>query len=334
MSNRSSKKNVLILRIVISFVLIITILSFIAGDYMIKFASRRSSNASNSISKSLTVFDDPEQQAFEEKVRATKRHLLEESALWSDKTPGETLTITSFDGLKLNALLHRNPEPSHLWMIGVHGFQNNMSSMFPFAKKYYEKGYNVLTPDLRGCGTSEGEQITMGILDKRDIIQWINVVIDMDPDAKIVLHGISMGASTIMMVSGEDDLPSNVKVIVEDCGYSSVWAEYADKLDKLFHLPAFPVLYTANIMCRINNGYFFSDGSCIEALKKNKTPMFFVHGDADDYNPFYMLDEVYEADACEIKEKMVVERARHGYCSYAEPDRYWNSVWSFIDKNL
>ncbi len=334
MSNKTTKKSGLIARIAVGITLILSILSFIAGDYMIIFASKRSSNASDSIHKSLVVYDDPEQQALEEKVRAIKKQCLEEGAVWSEKTPGETLSVTSFDGLNLNALLHKRPETSHLWMIGVHGFHNDMSSMFPFAKRYYENGYNVLTPDLRGSGSSEGEHITMGILDKRDIIQWINVIIDMDPDAKIVLHGVSMGASTIMMASGEDDLPSNVKVIIEDCGYSSVWAEYADKLNKVFHLPPFPVLYTANIMCRINNGYFFSDGSCIKALKKNKTPMFFVHGDADDYNPFYMLDEVYEADACEIKEKMVVERARHGYCSYAEPDRYWNSVWSFIDKNL
>ena len=309
-------------------------LSLAAGDYMIKYAIKRGSIASSNIQDSLSVSDDAEQQAFEKRVNNTRTRLYAEAQEWSDSTPGETLSITSFDGLKLNALLHKQTNASHLWMIGVHGFHGDMSSMFPFAKKYYEKGYNVLTPDLRASGTSEGTYIGMGVPDKRDIIQWTNEIIKMDPDAKIVLHGISMGASTIMLASGEEDLPDNVKVIIEDCGYSSIWKEYTDKLHQVFNLPPFPVLYTANLMCKIHAGYFVTDGSCIEALKKNKTPMFFVHGDADDYNPFYMLDEVYEADACDKKEKLVINRARHTDSSFAEPELYWNSIWNFIDRNM
>ena len=319
---------------VIALLILFIILSLAAGDYMIKYAIKRGSVASSNINASLSVSDDAEQQAFETKVNNTRTKLYKEAQEWSDKTPGETLSITSFDGLKLNALLHIQADTSHLWMIGVHGFHGDMSSMFPFAKKYYEKGYNVLTPDLRASGSSEGTYIGMGVPDKRDIIQWTNEIIKMDPDAKIVLHGISMGASTIMLASGESDLPDNVKVIVEDSGYSSIWKEYTDKLRQVFNLPPFPVLYTANLMCRIHAGYFVTEGSCIEALKKNKTPMFFVHGDADDYNPFYMLDEVYEADACDKKEKLVIERARHTDSSFAEPERYWDSVWNFIDKNM
>ncbi len=319
---------------VIILLLLFILLSLAAGDYMIKYAIKRESVASSNIHDSLAVSDDVEQQAFETQVNNTRKKLSAEAQEWSDSTPGETLSITSFDGLRLNALLHRQTDTSHLWMIGVHGFHGDMSSMFPFAKKYYEKGYNVLTPDLRASGSSEGIYIGMGVPDKRDIIQWTNEIIKMDPDAKIVLHGISMGASTIMLASGESDLPDSVKVIVEDSGYSSIWGEYTDKLHQVFNLPPFPVLYTANLMCKIHAGYFVTDGSCIEALKKNKTPMFFVHGDADDYNPFYMLDEVYEADACDKKEKLVIERARHTDSSFAEPERYWDSVWSFIDKNM
>ncbi len=330
----NKKKRHILRNTLISLLIVFIVGSLAAGDYMIKYATKRSSNATDNIQAALSVSEDPEQAAFEERVNAERKRIQAEAEKWSDETPGETITITSFDGLKLNALVHKQDSLSHRWMIGVHGFHGSMKSMFPFAKRYYENGYNVLTPDLRASGSSEGEYIGMGVPDKRDIIQWINTIIETDPEAEIVLHGISMGASTIMMAAGEDDLPDNVKVIVEDCGYSTVWKEYTDKLRQVFNIPAFPVLYTANIMCRIHAGYFFSDGSCIKALKKNTTPMFFAHGDADDYNPFYMLEEVYEADACSEKEKLVIKRARHTDCSYAEPETYWNSVWNFINKYM
>ena len=44
-------------------------------------------------------------------------------------------------------------------------------------------------------------------------------------DAEIVLHGLSMGAATVLMVSGER-LPEQVKAIIEDCGYTSVSVSY------------------------------------------------------------------------------------------------------------
>ncbi len=59
-----------------------------------------------------------------------------------------------------------------------------------------------------------------------------------DPNAEIALFGVSMGGATAMMTSGED-LPSNVKVIIEDCGYSTVIDEFTYQLKDLFHLPSF-----------------------------------------------------------------------------------------------
>ena len=59
-------------------------------------------------------------------------------------------------------------------------------------------------------------------------------IIEENPDAKIILHGISMGGATVMMCAGEN-LPSNVKGIVDDCGYTSVWDIFSDELSVLFH---------------------------------------------------------------------------------------------------
>ena len=85
--------------------------------------------------------------------------------------------------------------------------------MFTFAAYYGRQGYHVLMPDLRGCGESGGDFIGMGWPDRLDMLQWINWIIQRDPEAQIVLHGISMGGATVMMTAGES-LPPQVKAIV------------------------------------------------------------------------------------------------------------------------
>ena len=51
---------------------------------------------------------------------------------------------------------------------------------------------------------SEGDYIGMGWDERLDIIDLINYIIDVDKDSEIVLFGVSMGAATVMNVSGEE----------------------------------------------------------------------------------------------------------------------------------
>lgn len=201
-----------------------------------------------------------------------------------------------------------------------------------WARNFYEKGYNVLTPDLRGHGKSEGDYIGMGWHDSLDLLLWINKVIEIDPAAEIVLFGISMGGATVMMTSGEE-LPSNVKVIVEDCGYSSVSGVFAYQFYDLFHLPEFPVLKAANTVTNLRAGYDLYKASAVKQVAKSKIPILFIHGDKDTFVPFKMLAEVYEA-AIAPKEKLVIKGAGHGEAETVDPKAYWSGIWSFIEKYI
>ena len=69
--------------------------------------------------------------------------------------------------------------------------------MMPFERPYYEHGFNVLLPDDRASGKSEGNHIGISYLDKDDMKLWINWILNEDPDAKIIVHGVSMGLSLI-----------------------------------------------------------------------------------------------------------------------------------------
>ena len=195
---------------------------------------------------------------------------------------------------------------------------------------FYKKGYNVLVPDLRCHGLSEGNYIGMGWHDRLDIIDWINYIIDKDDSSKIILFGTSMGAATTMMTTGEN-LPSNVKLAICDCGYTSVWDEFEYQLKENFKLPKFPVLYATNTVCKVIANYDLKEASSIKQIEKSKTPTLFIHGTNDTYVPFYMLDEVYEAENSE-KEKLEVEGAVHCGSVNTNPELYWNTIDNFIDK--
>lgn len=151
----------------------------------------------------------------------------------------------------------------------MHGYTSEGKLVSAKAKRLYDMGYNILVQDLRGHGSSEGDYIGMGWHDRLDIVNWIESTIIENPNAKIVLHGTSMGAATVLMVSGEE-LPSNVKAIVADCGYTSVWNEFVYQLDALFGLKSFPVMQLSNIVTKMKAGYSLKDTSALEQVKNQK----------------------------------------------------------------
>ncbi|PYF08924.1 alpha/beta hydrolase [Ureibacillus chungkukjangi] len=243
-----------------------------------------------------------------------------------------TMSIVSKDSLQLNlkADFYENGKTNHKYAIVVHGYTSSADGMTRYIRNFYEKGFHVVAPDLRGHGESDGEYIGMGWHDRLDILQWIDEIIKLDPNAEIVLFGVSMGGATVMMTSGED-LPPNVKVIVEDCGYSSVSDVFVYQLDDLFGLPEFPVINAANTITKIRAGYDLYEASAVEQVAKSVKPILFIHGDQDTFVPFEMLEEVYAAGAVE-KEKLIINGAGHGEAEKVDPEAYWGTVWEFVGR--
>lgn len=260
-----------------------------------------------------------------------KKLLWEEQLNWLKENSND-IYIESTNNGKLKLHSYEIHNESDTWVIAIHGYMSQGSSMIGFAKEFDKRGYNVLIPDLRGLGLSEGDYIGMGWHDRLDTIDWINYLISKNSEIKIILFGISMGAATTMMTIGED-LPSNVKLAIVDCGYTSVWDEFKYQLKQLFNLPEFPVLYAANTVCNMKAKYSFKEASSVEQLKKSKTPTLFIHGDIDDFVPYEMLDKVYNAANSE-KEKLIIEGAGHGLASTVNFELYWKTVDRFIEKYL
>lgn len=248
----------------------------------------------------------------------------------SDEFGENKVTLTAPDGIQLAAFETISAEKTHQWAILVHSYRTEHSFMNPYAKEYQKKGYNTLQPDNRAHGESEGDYIGMGYLDQYDVMSWIHYILEKDPEAEIILHGVSMGASTLMMLSGQKDIPDNVKVIIEDCGYTSARAYLTWKLKQRFHLPAFPVIPIANQAFKLFAGYYMNDASALEGVKNSRIPILFIHGTEDQTVPVEEVYKLYEKAACE-KHLYIVEGAGHGEALWKDEEGYWERVFEFVD---
>ncbi|MGC4378405.1 alpha/beta hydrolase [Fictibacillus sp. Mic-4] len=251
---------------------------------------------------------------------------------WLEEMPLKDVSIESDDGLKLHGYYLKAKSPTRKTVIIAHGYNGEAKEMGPYAQFYYEKlGYNVLLPDARGHGRSEGNYIGFGWKERKDYVKWIRYVIQkVGDDSEIVLHGVSMGGATVSMASGEN-LPKNVKAIVSDCAYTSVDDELSYQMKRMYHLPPIPLVQSTSLLTKIRAGYSFEEASALEQVKKSHTPMLFIHGDADVFVPFKMVYELYNACGSE-KELYVVHGAGHGMSHKVDPVGYEKKVTNFLSK--
>lgn len=257
----------------------------------------------------------------------------EQGKEWFDNSNKEKIVIKSTNADKnLHADFLFPEKESDVFVIIIHGYTSEPRGMGMYAQKYHELGYNVLMPSLNGHADSEAGAVTMGWKDRLDIVDWVNFIAENYPESKIILHGESMGAATTMMTTGEE-LPANVKAAVADCGYTSVWDIFSDKIKNNFKMPEFPTLYSANTVNKIYSGFDFKEASAVEQLKKSKTPTIFIHGDKDTFVPYEMLNRVYEAAACE-KAKVTIPDSPHARNACVDPELYWNSIIEFLNKYI
>lgn len=250
---------------------------------------------------------------------------------WLPTIKKKDVYIHSFDSLTLHAEEIEIPDiHSHTWVIQIHGYRGSSQEMYVSSRVFYHQGYNCFIVDNRGHGKSEGNYIGMGWHDRLDILKWIDYIIQKDPQAKIILYGVSMGGATTMMVTGEP-LPKNVICAIEDCGYTSIEDILSSQLKAVFHITSKIPLKTFNLLCKKKAHYSIYEGNAIKQLEKSKTPTLFIHGDQDHFVPFSMLKQCY--DACSAPKQMwIAKGASHATASLDE--HYFPTVLSFIKQYL
>lgn len=315
--------------------------AFVAGElilshYLLQYAVSRSSDSSERKIKKKKKKTDAAEEEFIKSAPARATHDLERAMgqTWHDTIPRTAVTLTSPDGLMLyGELFVQEALKSDRYVLLVHGYKCCSDSMYHYAYHYWQKGYNVLLVDLRACGNSEGDYLGMGWLDRKDILSWIDYLLSLNPDAKIILHGESMGAATVMMVSGEETLPANVRAVIEDSGYTSVYDIFHSEIGLRFGIPSFPLLDLSSKMSQKKASFDFREASALKQVAKSHTPTLFIHGTGDDFVPFSMQEPLYEACAAP-KERLVIENAEHCCSAFYENENYYQHIFDFIKKYI
>lgn len=322
-----------ILAVILTIIIIIWIATILIGGYFVRYALYRDGAGGNREIKNEQVKIE-NQDSDKAIIDKNKKEEKTEVKKWSEETPQEKLEIKAKDDITLRATAYYNKtenQENHNWVIVAHGYRSKPSWVASIGMHFYkEKGYNVLIPSMRATEESEGKYIGMGWLDKDDIIGWINKIIKKDNNAKIILHGSSMGAATVLMASGEK-LPSNVKAIIADSSYTSVWDIFKSELKARFNLPSFPLMQMFRLIAIIQAKYDIKEASVIDQVKKSNTPTLLIHGDADDFVPVTMEPEIYKAIPVE-KDQLIIHGAGHTKSRYREPETYYKKVYEFIDK--
>lgn len=209
----------------------------------------------------------------------------------------------------------------------LHGWRNSSIDFLCIAQMYeHDFGYNIVVPDLHAHGLSEGGTITMGWLDRQDMMQWLQLF----KTDTMVVHGVSMGGATTMMMAGEA-MPAGIKDIrfIDDCGYTSVWDEFSKELKGQFGLPEFPLMYITSALCKLFYGWSFGEASAIQQVERSKYPIFFIHGNKDLFVPTEMVYRLYEAKPSK-KALWIVPNTAHAESYKNHREEYVRRVRNFL----
>lgn len=258
----------------------------------------------------------------------------EQMITWMKETrsmPHEEFMITSFDGLKLYGKYYEY-EPGAPIELMFHGYRGNAErDLSGGVQRCFSLGRSVLLVDQRTSGRSEGHVITFGINESRDCLRWIDFLIrHFGADAKIILTGISMGASTVMIAAGQP-LPKNVIGVLADCGYTSA-REIIKKTIRDMKLPANLLYPFVKLAAKLYGHFDLEETSPVEALKKCRLPIIFIHGEADDFVPCDMSRQNFDA-CCSPKIIHTVPGAGHGLGYMLDLDGYLKTVAEFSNQN-
>ena len=247
--------------------------------------------------------------------------------------PCREFRIQSFDGLPLYAKFYEYAPGAPIELM-FHGYRGNAESdLCGGVQRCFTLGHSAFIVDQRACGKSGGNVITFGVNESRDCHSWLEFMVqEFGPDVKILLTGISMGASTVLMAGGSP-LPASVVGILADCGFTSA-KDIIQVVIGTMKLPPKLAYPFVRLGAKLYGKFDLEESPAIEAVKRCQLPVIFFHGEADDFVPCCMSKQNYEACASGKKKRITIPGAGHGLCYVIDPEKYLREMRDFFKDSL
>lgn len=245
--------------------------------------------------------------------------------------PHRDVTITSHDGLALWATFYEFA-PGAPVEIMFHGYRGTAErDLSGGVQRCFSLGRSVLLIDQRAASRSEGRVISFGINESRDCARWVDwLIADQGEDIRIILTGISMGATTVMIAAGRP-LPPQVVGVIADCGFSSA-KEIMYKVMAGMHLPPKLLYPFVKLSARLFGRFDLEEDTAEAAMSRCRLPVFFIHGEDDRFVPCEMSRKCYAA--CRgPKYLFTVPDAGHGMGYLMDTDGYRRALTQFSLEN-
>lgn len=331
-AKRSKVKKMLLIGLLVVVVVLVG-LGISVGNYFTTWALTQDSTSGTRhvlVKPHRTTAQEEAHLALEKRIADTHKERVSEFERLAGKP--ESVSIESFDHLKLQGFFWRAKKPSKKSVLIVHGYKGHVKFMETFALYYLKRGYNVLIPWQRAHGTSQGKYITLGVFESKDDEDWVQWLRKQVPGTKVVVHGVSMGGAITLIMAG--DHTPGVNCYVEDCTYTSFWDIFGHELKARFGLPVFPTLYLTELVSRVRAGIDFHERSPLDAVKEATAPILFVHGTSDDFIPPQMGRTLYKTAITKHKELLLIKGADHAQSFDTNPARYEKTLDEFLGKYL
>ena len=269
---------------------------------------------------------DPQRSKY---LRPFREQILAGARWFRAKRP-ERVEIRSRDGLRLAGRFLPAAEAEGTLLL-VHGYRSSPFCDFgPIFEFYHKLGWNLLAIDQRAHGDSEGSYITFGVKERFDVCDWALYLADrFGPEHRIVLDGISMGSASVLMAL-DTPLPANVKGVIADCGFTSPYEEFVHVLQRK-RIPRQPLMALVQMYAKLFADFGFRDCSTVDALRRNRLPVLFVHGEQDQFVPIRFTVENYGACAGE-KQLITVPEAGHGTSYIFATSQCQAALRKFLDR--
>ena len=215
----------------------------------------------------------------------------------------------------------------------THGYGDNQEQMLPYADFLHERGFTVVTWDMRNRGRSGGDAVTLGALEYQDLVSVVDQIAarpDVDRD-RIGGFGLSLGGSTTLMAAAADPL---IKAVVDDSGFSDAPKVIESSFEHFIGLPAFPFAPITVQLVRLRTGINANEIRPMDAMARiSPRPVLIVHCMEDKVVPPDNSDRNYAA-AREPKQFWRISEGGHIAGHKVVPQEYERRVAQFFEDSL
>jgi fermentation-respiration switch protein FrsA (DUF1100 family) len=250
---------------------------------------------------------------------------------WLEAQEPTILQIEALDNTSLSAYFISHPH-AQLGVILVHGYSSSAKAMSTYARYYYDKlNASILMIDLRAHGLSGGSKIGFGYNDRLDLPLWMSQLrMHLPKQIPIVLHGVSMGASTILYTLA--DGIENVSAVISDSAYIDLKPIFKRQIQMIYKLPTQGVMSLVSLLMRINNGFFLHQTQVLRNLNTT-LPILIMHGELDRFVPVEMAQQLFQHYKGD-KTLYIAPNALHAMTYAIDRDRYEKTIALFLKRHL